>query len=105
MWKSTKIILSASILYPNKLCGKIEVGPINATDLIDHFELYVDDVARKVNLAPTDVKGRGRVRTVIGPPYNFQKKAYPQMQNLMANLLVINSTHFENNLMISSTDY
>ena len=50
-------------------------------------------------------KGRGRVRTVIGPPCNFQKKAYPQMQNLMANLLVINSTHFENNLMISSTDY
>lgn len=56
MWKSTKIILSASILYPNKLYGKIEVDPINATDLIDHFELYVDDVAQKVNLAPTDVK-------------------------------------------------
>ena len=27
------------------------------------------------------------------------------MQNLTANLLVINSTHFENNFMISRTDY
>jgi hypothetical protein len=42
-------------------------------------------------------KGRGRVRTLIGPPLDFQKKAYPQMQNLMANLLVIKSTHFEKN--------
>ena len=60
----------------------------------------------KITISVTWIdKGRGRVRTVIGPPYNFQKKAYPQMQNLMANLLVINSPHFENNLMISSTDY
>ena len=50
-------------------------------------------------------KGRGRLRTLIGPPLDFQKKAYPQMQNLTANLLVINSTHFENNFMISRTDY
>ena len=50
-------------------------------------------------------KGRGRVRTLIGPLLDFQKKAYPQMQNLTANLLVINSTHFENNFMISRTDY
>jgi len=54
MWNSTKIILSASIQFPNKLYGKIEVEPTSSTDLIDHFELYVDDVAQKVNLAPAD---------------------------------------------------
>lgn len=56
MWKRTKIILSAAIQYPNKLYGKIEVQPSSAIDLVDHFELYVDDVAQKVNLAPTDIK-------------------------------------------------
>lgn len=56
MWKNTKVILSASIQYPNKLYGKIEVEPISSTDLIDYFELYVDDVAQRVNLSPTDVK-------------------------------------------------
>ena len=45
-------------------------------------------------------KERGRVRTLIGPPLDFLKKAYPYMQNLTANLLVINSTHFEKNFMI-----
>ena len=42
---------------------------------------------------------------LIGPPLDFEKKAYPQMQNFTANLLVINSTHFETNFMIFGTDY
>lgn len=56
IWTHARVLLSASIQYPNKLFGKIEVEPSNLTDLIDHFELIVDDVAQKVNLSPTDVK-------------------------------------------------
>ncbi|CAF4238180.1 unnamed protein product, partial [Adineta steineri] len=54
-WSSTKINLSASIQYPNKLYGKIQVEPTSSADLVDHFELYVDDIAQSVNLSPTDV--------------------------------------------------
>jgi hypothetical protein len=77
MWKSTKIILSASIQYPNKLYGKIEVEPKSSTDLIDHFELYVDDVAQKVNLAPTDVKFSAE-GFAGGEQYEIYIVAYPK---------------------------
>ena len=77
MWKSTKLILSASIQYPNKLYGKIEVQPTSSTDLIDHFELYVDDVAQKVNLAPTDVKFSAE-GFAGGEQYEIYIVAYPK---------------------------
>jgi hypothetical protein len=77
MWNSTKIILSASIQFPNKLYGKIEVEPTSSTDLIDHFELYVDDVAQKVNLAPTDAKFSAEGFSG-GEQYEIHIVAYPK---------------------------
>jgi hypothetical protein len=77
MWNKTKIILSASIQYPNKLFGKIDVEPTSSTDLIDHFELYVDDVAQKVNLAPTDVKFSAE-GFAGGEQYEIHIVAYPK---------------------------
>ncbi len=77
MWNSTKIILSASIQFPNKLYGKIEVEPTSSTDLIDHFELYVDDVAQKVNLAPTDTKFSAE-GFAGGEQYEINIVAYPK---------------------------
>ncbi len=77
MWNNTKIILSAAIQYPNKLYGKIEVEPISSTDLIDHFELYVDDVAQKVNLSPADVKFSAE-GFAGGEQYEIHIVAYPK---------------------------
>jgi hypothetical protein len=77
MWKSTKITLSASIQYPNKLWGKIDVEPKGSTDLIDHFELYVDDVAQKVNLSPKDVKFSAE-GFAGGEQYEIHIVAYPK---------------------------
>ncbi|CAF1517212.1 unnamed protein product [Didymodactylos carnosus] len=49
MWKNCNISLTASLARPNKIYGEIHVEP-EYCDLIDHFELYVDDVARGTNL-------------------------------------------------------
>lgn len=81
MWNSTKIILSASIQYPNKLYGKIEVEPTTSVDLIDYFELYVDDVAQKVNLTPTDMKFSAE-GFAGGEQYEIHIVAYPK-QNIV----------------------
>ena len=81
MWGECLVTLSASIQYPNKLFGKIDVNPFTSTELIDHFELYVDDVAQKVNLAPTDVKFSAE-GFAGGEQYEIYIVAYPKLTNL-----------------------
>jgi len=76
-WKRTRFILSASIQYPNKLYGKIDVIPKSSTDLIDHFELYVDDVAQRVDLASTDTKFSAE-GFAGGEQYEIYILAYPK---------------------------
>jgi len=76
-WKKTKITLSASIQFPNKLYGKIVVEPADSTDLIDHLELYVDDVAQKVNLSPKDVNFSAE-GFAGGEQYEIHIVAYPK---------------------------
>ena len=51
-----KINLTTSLQRPNKLYGKIDVEPTNAIDLIDCFELYVNDVAQKTTIPGTDTQ-------------------------------------------------
>ncbi|CAF3224711.1 unnamed protein product [Rotaria sp. Silwood2] len=77
MWNDTKITISASVQYPNKLYGKIEIEPTNSTDLIDHFELYVDDVPQRVNLSSADVKFSAE-GFAGGEQYEIHVVAYPK---------------------------
>ncbi|CAF4237631.1 unnamed protein product [Rotaria socialis] len=77
IWKNTNIMITASIQYPNKLFVKIEVDPISSTDLIDHFELYVDDVAQRVNLAPTDAQFSAE-GFAGGEQYEIHVMAFPK---------------------------
>ncbi|UJR13408.1 hypothetical protein I4U23_000423 [Adineta vaga] len=77
VWNTTKIILSASIQYPNKLYGKIEVEPTSSIDLIEHFELYVDDVAQSVNLSPKDTRFSAE-GFAGGEQYEIHILAYPK---------------------------
>jgi hypothetical protein len=77
VWNNTKIILSAWIHFPNKLYGKISIEPTSATDLIDHFELYVDDVAQSVNLSPNDIKFSAE-GFAGGEQYEIYVLAYPK---------------------------
>lgn len=73
--------------------------------------LYADEELKRPNIEPEILRSSldlvllqrtGRVRTIIGPPLDFQKKAYSQMQNLTANLLLTNSKHFFFKFMIFS---
>ncbi len=56
LWSTSKITLSASLQQPNKLYGNINIEPASSKDFIDHFELYVNDVALKKTIAPRDVQ-------------------------------------------------
>lgn len=71
------MILSASIQYPNKLFVKIDVDPSSSTELIDHFEFYVDDVAQKAHLKATDVKFSAE-GFAGGEQYEIYILAYPK---------------------------
>ena len=76
-WTKTKITLSASIQHPNKLFGKIDVEPSSSTDLIDHFEFYVDDVAQSVRLSPKDTRFSAE-GFAGGEQYEIHILAYPK---------------------------
>ncbi|CAF1293197.1 unnamed protein product [Rotaria sordida] len=94
MWNNTKITISAAIQYPNKLYGKIEVEPTNSTDLIDHFELYVDDVAQRVHLSSTDVKFSAE-GFAGGEQYEIHVIAYPKENIVDAEPIQSNKRAFE----------
>ncbi|CAF3616975.1 unnamed protein product [Adineta steineri] len=93
-WSSTKINLSASIQYPNKLYGKIQVEPTSSADLVDHFELYVDDIAQSVNLSPTDIifSAEGFAG---GEQYEIYILAYPKSNIINAIPIPSNKRAFE----------
>ncbi|CAF3704714.1 unnamed protein product [Rotaria sp. Silwood1] len=94
MWNDTKITISAAIHYPNKLYGKIDVEPTNSTDLIDRFELYVDDVAQRVNLSATDVKFSAE-GFAGGEQYEIHVVAYPKQNIVDAEPISSNKRAFE----------
>ena len=56
VWINAKVTLSVSLQHPNKIYGKIQIEPSNLIDSIHHFELFVNDVALKANIAPTDTQ-------------------------------------------------
>ena len=78
LWKECRVTISASIQYPNKLFVKIDVDPISSTELIDHFEFYVDDVAQKVHLNATDVNFSAE-GFAGGEQYEIYILAYPKL--------------------------
>lgn len=80
MWDTGKIALSASLQQPNKLFGNIEIDPNNLTDLIDHFELYLNNVALRKRIAPTDLQFSAE-GFAGGEQYEIYAAAYPK-QNI-----------------------
>jgi hypothetical protein len=77
LWNSCKISLSASLQYPNKLYGKIDIKPTSSFDLIDHFELYIDDIAQQVNISPKDLQFSA-IGFAGGEQYEVNIVAYPK---------------------------
>ncbi|CAF0883109.1 unnamed protein product [Adineta steineri] len=51
-----EITLSATLQQPNKVYGKINIEPANAINSIDYFELYINDIAQKTHIAPTNLQ-------------------------------------------------
>jgi hypothetical protein len=56
LWNIFKVTISALLQQPNKLYGNIQIEPTSSTDSIDCFELYINNVAQKMYIAPTDVQ-------------------------------------------------
>jgi hypothetical protein len=95
-WNSCQITLSASLQYPNTIHGKIEIKPTDSITLIDHFKLYIDNIAKQ-KIKSTDfhypVHGYG-----ADEQYEIYVVAYPKdhirdAEPITSNTLVRTEAH------------
>ncbi len=77
LWSTCKITLRTALQNPNKLYGKIDIEPTNAIDIIDHFELYINDIAQRQTIASNDPQFSAE-GFAGGEHYEVHVLAYPK---------------------------
>ncbi|CAF0736434.1 unnamed protein product [Didymodactylos carnosus] len=93
IWNNCKISLTASLALPNKVYGEIHIEP-EVCDLIDHYELYVDDVAQKIDLNPHELNFSAE-GFAGGEQYEIHIVAYPKGELANEQPIVSNKRGFE----------
>ncbi|CAF0725929.1 unnamed protein product [Rotaria sordida] len=77
LWTNCTSTLSVSLEHPDKLYGNIKIEPTSSIDFIDYIELYINDVALKVNIEPTKLHFSA-VGFAGGEQYEVYVVAYPK---------------------------
>ncbi|CAF4832449.1 unnamed protein product [Rotaria sp. Silwood1] len=94
LWNNCTMKLSVSLEHPNKMYGNIKIEPANSIDFIDHIELHINDVAQKVNLAPTDLNFSAK-GFAAGEQYEVHVVAYPKDNITDVEPILSNKRAFE----------
>ncbi|CAF1469981.1 unnamed protein product, partial [Adineta ricciae] len=91
---SYKVILSSALKYPNKLYGMIEIDPADYMKHIDHFELYINDVAQKENITTRNTQFSA-IGFAAGEQYEVYVVAHPKSNAPDGRSIASNKRTFE----------